>query len=219
VEPTGRKIFRDYGIAVIAAVVVALLIRFYLLEAYRIPTPAMRPTLEAGDTIFVLKRPLGFRREIQRGDVLVFESPAEPGRDYIKRVLGLPGDLVQIKKGHAFVNGQALALPTPHPNALCGEERVMTSQKPHTYEVCWEQPLIEDTGPDKVPEGSVFMLGDLRSQSPADLKKRRSWGMVPLPLVKGRAQWIWLSIEPQHPGVSTARFPNFRFERMFRRIE
>lgn len=215
-----RKIARDYGVAVVVAVIVAVLIRIFLIEAYRIPTSAMHPTLEPGDTIFVAKWPLGFNRKVERGDVLVFAAPADPDRDYIKRALGLTGDTVEVKKGHMFLNGKPITVPNGNPNAACGEEILPTAGgAPRAHAVCWEQPLNEDFGPEKVPQGAVFVLGDLRSQSPSDVKKRRTWGMLPLEAIKGKARWIWLSIEPSHTGMSAAHFPYFRFERMFRSIE
>jgi signal peptidase I len=219
VRPITRKIAIDYGGAILAAVIVAVFIRIFVIEAYRIPTSAMHPTLEPGDTIFVAKWPLGFNRKIERGDVLVFASPAEPDRDYIKRVLGVTGDTVDVKKGRVTLNGKPLALPDSHKDAACGREAVPVEGGTRLHDLCWEPPLNEDFGPEKVPENSVFVIGDLRSQSPADAKKRRTWGIFPLEAVKGKAKWIWLSIEPHNPGISAVRFPNFRFERMFRRIE
>jgi signal peptidase I len=213
-----RKIAFDYGGAVLVAVAVAVFIRVFVIEAYRIPTSAMHPTLEPGDTIFVAKWPFGFNRKVERGDVLVFAGPAEPDRDYIKRVIGVAGDTVEVKKGHVLLNGKAITVPDTQKDAACGRESVPSAEGPRIHDLCWEPPLNDDFGPEKVPDGSVFLIGDLRSQSPNDVKKRHSWGVFPLDLVKGKAKWIWLSIEPHNPGMSTVRFPNFRFERMFRRI-
>jgi signal peptidase I len=219
-RPVTRKIALDYGGAILGAVIVAVLLRVYVIEAYRIPTSAMHPTLEPGDTIFVAKWPLGFDRKVDRGDVVVFASPAEPDRDYIKRILGLPGDTVEVRKGRVSLNGKELPTPGAKRDAACAtEEYPAASGGTRSHEVCWEPPLNEDFGPEKVPDGSVFVLGDLRSTGPADAHKRRTWGIVPIAAIKGRAKWIWLSVEPRVPGMSGVRFPNFRFERMFRRIE
>ena len=167
----------------------------------------MHPTLEPGDTIFVAKWPLGFNRQVKRGDVLIFANPAEPDRDYIKRAIAVAGDTVEVKKGRVTLNGKPLTLPDAHRDAACGREEVPTDETPRTHDVCWEQPLVEDFGPEKVPEGNVFVLGDLRSQSPLDVKKRRTWGMVPVALIKGKARWIWLSIEPHNSDTSTGQIP------------
>jgi signal peptidase I len=225
VKDSTRKIARDYGSAILVAVAVALFLRMLVIEAYRIPTSAMHPTLEPGDTIFVAKWPLGFDRKVARGDVVVFAGPADPDRDYIKRAIGIEGDTVEVKKGRVILNGQPLAAnPAPQSgsaplraaDAPCGQEVIPGGR---SYEICWEPPLNEDFGPEKVPAGSIFVLGDLRNQGPADAKKRRTWGIVPVNSVRGKARWIWLSIEPLAPGLSPVRFPNFRFERLFRSIQ
>src|SRR5262245_52071128 len=110
-----RKLLRDYGITVLLAVAAALLIRYSLIEAYRIPTSAMRPALEPGDTIFVSKsrfelrlpgvsKPLSEGAPPERGEVVLFsmvDPDPEKGErhDFIKRVIGIPGDTVQLKRG------------------------------------------------------------------------------------------------------------------------
>jgi signal peptidase I len=216
-EETG-KIARDYGTAILVAVAVALFLRFLVIEAYRIPTPAMHPTLEPGDTIFVAKAPLGFDRKPKRGDVVVFAGPTDPDRDYIKRVIALAGDTVEVKKGQAIIDGKPSLIVADAGLPPCGREAIYGDPS-RSYPVCWEPPALEDFGPEKVPEGSVFVAGDLRSQGPADSKRRRTWGMIPLASIKGKALWIWLSVEPAGTGLSSSRFPSFRFDRMFRRIE
>ena len=102
------KLLREYGGAVFFAVILALIIRFFGVEVYRVPNAAMRPTLEAGDTIFVLKSSYGFRwpgaerffaaaRTPERGEVVIVSFPQDQGRDFVKRVIGLPGDRVEIR--------------------------------------------------------------------------------------------------------------------------
>jgi signal peptidase I len=225
-SPT-RKLARDYGATILVAVVVALLIRFFLFEAYRIPSQAMRPTLEPGDTIFVQKWPFGMRlpwrdepirkgRTPFHGEVVVFASQEKPKIHYIKRVIGLPGDTVEMKKGQISLNGEPLTVGSPRQSS-CGQERLGSSAGSIRYSVCWEPPLIDDFGPEKVPEGHVFVVGDYRSQSISD-RKQKTWGMVPISSLKGKATWIWLSIRPNETGASSL-FPQFRFDRMFRRIQ
>lgn len=223
-QDSTKKIARDYGSAILVAVAIALFLRILVVEAYRIPTSAMHPTLEPGDTIFVAKWPLGFDRKVGRGDVVVFSGPTDPDRDYIKRTVAIAGDTVEVKKGRVILNGQPLTLPaseTSGPSARdapCGLEQI-PGPKARTHEICWEPPFNEDFPAEKVPPDSIFVLGDLRNQGPADSKKRRTWGMIPVASVKGRAFWIWLSVEPQAAGLSPVRFPSFRFERMFKGIE
>lgn len=217
-DDSTKKIARDYGSAILVAVVVALFLRILVIEAYRIPTSAMHPTLEPGDTIFVAKWPLGFNRKIERGDIVVFSGPIDPDRDYIKRTVAIAGDTIEVQKGRVILNGKPLEsiAPPSRAEAPCGQEILPGGR---AYAICWEPPLNEDFPAEKVAEGSIFVLGDLRNQGLADTKKRRTWGMIPVDSVKGKARWIWLSIEPQESGLSPVRFPSFRFERMLRRID
>lgn len=216
------RVIRDYAIAIGSAVTVALTIRIFFLEAYRIPTPAMRPTLEAGDTIFVWKLPFGIRwpgsarpwttgRMPHYGEVVIFSPPSDPGRDYIKRVVACPGDTVALAKGKLSLNGKAVSVGQP--DATCGSENLPQA----SYPVCWEPPLPDDFGPERVPEGHVFVLGDLRTASP-DSQNGRNWGMMPLQAIEGKAAWIWLSVQPSGFGESGGWFSRIRFERMFRSI-
>lgn len=216
------SLLKDYGIAVVLAIAVALTIRFFLIEAYRIPSTAMKPTLEAGDTIFVSKSAFGLRlpgssrpflklSAPQRGDVVIFSTPATPGRDFIKRVIGLPGDRVEIRKNTLLLNDKPL-LTTATGDTLCGQE---TLPDLRSYPVCWEPPLPDDFGPELVPTDSVFVIGDLRSNP---VPATQAWKIIPQDSLKGKALWIWLSVEPGDFERSSF-FPRFRFERMFRRIQ
>ncbi|MGZ3689379.1 MAG: signal peptidase I, partial [Bdellovibrionota bacterium] len=205
-----RTLLRDYGGTVAVAVFVALVIRFFVIEAYRIPSGAMRPTLEPGDTIFVAKWVYGVKFPLtawtlyaghrpERGDVVVFTAPVGigiPGLDYIKRIVAVGGDRVEIKKGNITLNGKPLGVPTKD-NRACGPEIFPGESSTKTVEVCREPPLIEDYGPVRVPDGQVLVLGDLRSQTQqgtSDIHARqpKTWGIVPISLIKGQAKWIWL---------------------------
>ncbi len=219
-DATTRKLIRDYAGTVLGAVVVALLIRTYIIEAYRIPTMAMRPTLEPGDTVFVAKSPMGTRLlassdDPKRGDVILFRSDDPAGRDYIKRIVALGGETVELRKGVLWINGKAVS-ESIAPNGSCGTERLPDGK---TTGVCHEPPIPEELSPTLIPNDSVFVLGDFRSLSQMDSTlKGKSWGMIPKSWIKGKALWVWLSIEPPTQSES-GRFPKVRFERMFRRIE
>lgn len=221
-EASTRKLIRDYGGTVLGAVLVAFFIRGTVIEAYRIPTPAMRPTLEPGDTVFVVKKPLGVKffghPQVSKGDVILFRPDDGNGRDYIKRVIGVPGELVQIKKGVLSIDGKPIQL-TITPNSSCGTETLSSS---FSSPVCIEAPNTEDFGPLKVPEGSYFVLGDLRTSNQNEqANKGLAWGIIPGAWIRGEALWVWLSIEPALPsevGSTPGRFPKMRLERMFRRI-
>lgn len=225
-QEVSRKIWKVYGITMGSAVLFALIIRFSVIEAYRIPTTTMRPTLEPGDTIFVGKWPFGIRlpffgtqigkgRAPERGEIVLFSEPKEPKRQYLKRVLGLPGDTVQVKGGQVSLNGKALPTSILTKDS-CGIE---TDPEGRSHGACWDNPPLPDFGPERVAEGSVFVIGDTRSDlGMAD----KGWGIVPLQAIRGKALWIWLSIEPTRlPSAFTEQkwFPRLRTERMFRRIE
>jgi signal peptidase I len=218
------KILRDYGITVVLAVTVALLIRGYLIEAYRVPTQAeaaMKPTLEAGETVFVAKSPYGVKLFSHggfppaRGEVVLYSPPEDPSRDYIKRVVGIPGDTIGIRNGRLEINGKTMPIEFGL-QSTCGTE-VLPSDLKHG--VCLEPPVIQSYGPEKVPADEVFVLGDLRTSQQTDQDERdTSWGLVPLSALKGKVLWVWLSIEPAAVGVSPSWTPHLRLERMFRRV-
>lgn len=220
------NVLRDYGGTILAAVVLAFLVRFFVIEPYFIPSFTMRPTLERGDLIIVSKWPFGFRipffqkrisagRLPQRGEVVLFSPPDDLDRDLIKRVIGLEGDRVQMKKGQLFLNEKPITFKSTQ-NELCGTESI---QNDESHRVCWEPPVVEDFGPKVVPEGSVFLMSDLRTSVSTDQSKNQIWGIFPLSSLKGKVLWIGLSIEPRSFGDSLGHYPRLRFERMFRRIE
>lgn len=220
-----RKLLKNYGGAVLFAVLVAVLIRVFVIEAYRIPINTvnmMVPTLEAGDTIFVLKWPPSFleKKLLSRGEVVVFsvesgsagdssaQSVALSKHNSIKRVLGLPGDEIVVSHGRVILNGKLLAVVRPDPQNHCGKE-LLPEGKSHS--ICWGSfnefttddsvllsSSLPDFGPEKVPNDSIFVYGDFRGENSLDsLKKRKNWGMVKLSSIQGSALWIWLSIAPR----------------------
>jgi signal peptidase I len=223
------SLLRDYGGTVLIAVIVALLIRFFLFEAYRIPSPAMRPTLEPGDTIFVEKWPFGLRlpwadstftsaRKPHHGEVVVFSIEDSQKRDYIKRVLGLPGDTVEMRNGVFYLNGNSTEVPGSR-KSDCARESTPEST---TYEVCFDPHLIENFEPTKVPDDSYFVVGDFRARPTKEIgieKNFHAWGIFPLNTLRGSALWIWLSLDPQNRGSANGLFPSIRFDRMFRRVQ
>ncbi len=226
-----RAAVRDYGVAIFVAVMIALLIRFFIFEAYRIPSAAMRPTLEPGDFIFVAKWPYGLKlpgtpsrltsgRPPARGEVIIFSLPEGAGRDYIKRVVAIAGDTVTVRKGQLWVNDRPLSAVPKKSEELCGTETVFAdpSSTPQKYRVCWEPPLIEDFGPEKIPEDSAFVLGDLRTL-PAGSSNLKSWGVIQYSWIKAKALWVWLSIDPPALGGQESWLARIRYERMFRSID
>lgn len=211
-----NHLLRDYGLTIGLAILVAFLIRFFLIEAYRIPSASMKPTLEAGDTIFASKLPFGMRwpgdlepfrkgRMPAYGEVVVYTQVKTEGvRDAIKRVVGLPGDRIELRNGWVWINGKSLAEFAPK-NQVCGKERVHGL----SYPVCREPPIAEDLPAQTVPTHSVFVIGDSRGAE--------SWSMIPVAWVKAKALWIWLSVDPDR-GIRPSPFSRIRFERMLQEI-
>lgn len=220
---SSTKILRDYGITIGLAISVALFIRSYGIEAYRIPSITMKPTLLPGDIIFAAKWPFKITHYTpKRGDVIVFEDLNAPGSNFIKRIIGLPKDQIQIRRGLVYLNGTKL-VTTQTDNPQCLKEQLPEGK---TYSVCLEMPSLETDGVKTVPPNSVFVMSDLRggasvskSKTPSDAQKFADWGIVPLSSLNGKALWIWLSVEPnQEFGKNSGWFPRLRFHRMFQEI-
>ena len=196
---TGRKsYFRDFVETVVTAVLLALVLRAFVVQTFRIPSGSMEDTLLVGDFLIVNKFIYGIKvpftdtrlpgiREPERGDIIVFEYPNPDPRarkeNYVKRCIGLPGDVVELKNNVLYINGERI-------------EEEYIKLKPPT-------PRWSDYGPIKVPDGSYFMMGDNRNWS-AD---SRDWGFMDKDLIQGKAvviYWSW--------NASLAR-P--RFDRLF----
>jgi signal peptidase I len=231
-----HRLVRDYAGTILFAVVVALFIRFFVIEAYRIPSAAMKPTLEPGDTLFVEKWPFGLRmpwaddafttpEKPVRGEIVVFSYEADRKRDYIKRFLALAGDTVEMHQGNFYLNGKSTAVSL-YKTGGCGSEKTPEGK---IYPVCWEGPGAGDFAATKVPDGMIFVGGDLRTplqdgkiadpNDPLAEKSFGNWGMVSVSALKGKALLIWLSVDPLNRGTSTGLFPNFRFDRMLKRVQ
>jgi signal peptidase I len=162
-----KSTLREYAESVGTAVLIALLLRSFVVEAFKIPSGSMIPTLEVGDHIFVSKFIYDFRKP-ERGDVIVFKYPPNPSIDYVKRVVAVAGDRVEIKAGRVWVNGST---------AAAGEADCPSG----AHWAC--------NGPTIVPQDHVFVMGDNRNDS----EDSRFWGFVPLKLIKGEALVVWYS--------------------------
>ena len=177
-----KNLVRDYLDAAVVAVILSLFVRTFLFEAFRIPTPSMETSLMVGDHIIVDKFALGPRldfeggilpiRDIRRGDVVVFKFDGEPEKDYVKRVMGLPGDEVKVDNKALYVNGKPVVEPYVH-----HEDKAVIPER-------------DFLPPVKVPPGKYFVMGDNRDNS-AD---SRELGFVPRGQIRGRALFVYLSI-------------------------
>jgi signal peptidase I len=194
-----KSIFREYVEAIVIALLLALFIRGFVVQAFKIPSGSMIPTLLVGDHILVSKFIYGLRnpftgavlipvKEPERLDVVVFKYPRNPSQDFIKRVVGIPGDIVEVKQKKVYVNG-SLLLNDPGVNS---DERVL----PRDFS------QRDNFGPITVPPHSLFVMGDNRDNS----HDSRFWGFVDLKALKGKAFIMYWSWDKENFGVRWRRF-------------
>jgi len=184
--------------AIALAIVIALFIRTFVVQAFKIPSGSMKQTLLIGDHILVSKFIYGIKlpyirttlipiKNPKRGDIVVFKFPEDPKKDFIKRVVGVAGDVVEIKDKQVYVNGK----PENHPYGMHTDPRMISGLL---------QPR-DNFGPITVPTDSLFVLGDNRDQS----YDSRFWGFVNLSAVKGKAFIIYWSWDKKGFGVRWKR--------------
>src|SRR5262249_35665609 len=214
-----KSTFREYADSIGVAVLVALLLRAFVVEAFKIPSGSMIPTLAIGDHIFVNKFLYGLRipfttvrffewRKPQRGEVIVFIWPVDPSKDFIKRIMAVEGDTIEVRNDVVYVNDK----PVPHeedPSILPYEDYTEETERCHDERarVVWETWGGEryrtlhavghrggrgDLPPTMVPPGHVFVLGDNRENS----QDSRFWGPLPVENIKGKALVVWWSAAP-----------------------
>ncbi len=204
---------REYTESIIIAVILALFIRTWVVQAFKIPTGSMENNLLVGDHLLVDKFAFSptlssFERtflpisHIKRGDVIVFKYPVEPDRDFIKRVIGLPGETLEVKRKVVYINGKPLTEPYVHFNLP------LSPGKTETLDV------REDYGPVTVPPDQYFMMGDNRDNS-AD---SRFWGFLPADYIKGKALMIYWSYEPEEEGGMLGVLTGARWNRLLHQI-
>ena len=187
---------REYFESIVIAVILALFIRTFVVQAFKIPTGSMEENLLIGDHLLVnkfifgptetpMERALLPVGTIARGNVIVFKYPEEPERDFIKRVIGLPGETVEVRDKKVYINGQPLDEPYVHflqPPSTNSELHETTS-----FDV------RERYGPVTVPPSQYFVMGDNRDNS----QDSRYWGFLPRENVKGKALLIYWSYEAE----------------------
>lgn len=217
-----KSIPREYAEALIIALVLAFVIRTFFIQAYMIPSGSMEPTLLIGDHILVSKLSYGIRLpdsifgiqipgvpfgryllrygNIHRGDVLVFVHPQERDKDLIKRVIGIPGDKVEIKNGHVWLNGAPMIDPHAHLEIPDSERHEMPRDD---FGFVNENGTI--VGPLEVPPGKLFMMGDNRDHS----DDSRYWGFADQNDVEGRALAVYWSWDGEEHGLLPIRWARF----------
>ena len=194
-----KSVAREYTEAILIALLLALLIRTFIIQAFKIPSGSMENTLLIGDHILVSKFSYGthipneipfldiklfddivlFSKVPQRGDIIVFKFPKDERRDFIKRVIGLPGDFLEVRRQKIYIN----------------DKLYEDTHARHT-EPASDSSLVprDDFGPVLVPEGYVFVMGDNRENS----QDSRYWGFLNVQKIRGKAlmiYWSWNSIE------------------------
>jgi signal peptidase I len=187
-QPVKKKgLVREYAESIAIAVLLALVIRTYLVQAFKIPSGSMEDTLAIGDHLLVSKFIYGTKlpfidtrvltiRDPRQGDVIVFEYPEDPSKDFIKRVVGVPGDVVEGKEKKVYVNGK----PYENPHEVHKEKDIIPK----------EMNPRDTFAPVTVPAGSYFVMGDNRDRS----YDSRFWKFVRRDQIKGLAfikYWSW----------------------------
>ena len=188
---TPKSLIRDYFETIVTCVIFVLFARTYVFQQSKIPTGSMIPTLLIGDYIMVnkfiyapraggvplvgsLERAAFPMRSVRRGDIVVFKFPEEPEKDYIKRVIGLPGETLEVRDRQVYIDGRPL------------DEPYKVHRNPRGLNI--DQDNYPAT---RIPDDAYFCMGDNRDNS----RDSRSWGFVPRDYVKGRAFMIWWSYD------------------------
>ena len=190
----GKSKVREYAEAIIIALVIALFIREFVVQPFKIPSGSMKPTLQIGDHIFVSKFSYGVKvpfirstlipvSEPRREDIVVFIYPQDRSKDFIKRVIGVAGDTIEMKDKKLMLNGQ----PYTDPHGVYLDPLIIPASV---------QPR-DNFGPITVPKGHIFVMGDNRDHS----LDSRFWGFVPLQDVLGKAFIIYLSWDSENTTV------------------
>ena len=224
-----KSTLREYFESIVIAVILALFIRTWMVQAFTIPTGSMEQNLLIGDYLLVNKfvfspttigiedtlLPVG---TVKRGDIVVFKFPEEPARDFIKRVIGLPGETIEVRGKRVYINDEPL------------DEPYLRGQMPAVLPGAVALDQRDNYGPVSVPDDHYFMMGDKRDDS----QDSRFWGPLPHSYLKGKAMLVYWSYEAERPAVraepgvgATIRrlssvvvhfFTNTRWERMFRQV-
>lgn len=191
-----KPLWREYLEAIVIALFLALFIRAFVVQAFSIPSGSMLDTLQIGDYLLVNKFSYGIRNPFtnqvmipigtpQRGDIVVFIYPKDPTKDFIKRVIGLPGDKIQIVDKKLSVNGKAVEMP----QAIFKDYHIIDQND--QWIAGSEGSHRDNFGPFTVPPGQLFVMGDNRDHS----YDSRFWGTVPIDNVRGKAWIIYFSLD------------------------
>ncbi|AVV33368.1 signal peptidase I [Cobetia sp. cqz5-12] len=205
----------DYAKSFFPVLLLVLVVRSFAFEPFQIPSGSMLPTLKIGDFILVNKYDYGLRLPVvdtkvlevgepERGDVMVFRFPEDPSTNFIKRVVGLPGDTIRYEGKQLYVNGEAIdkTLNARNSSEQSGEDLLDETLGKHAHQI-YNNP--QDPGPQmreiRVPEGMYFVMGDNRDHS----NDSRYWGFVPEENIVGKAVAVWMHWKEGFPDFSSVR--------------
>lgn len=229
---------------IVYAVLIAVVIRSFLFEPFRIPSGSMYPTLEVGDYLFVSKYTYGYSRHSfpaslipfkgriweslpERGDIVVFKYPGDNSTDFIKRVVGLPGDTIQLRRGRLFINDKQVERREAgtykidefvvRPEQYTEYEETLPGGVKHRIlEVSDYEPQVDNTTKVTVPEGHVFVMGDNRDRSD---DSRVSVGFVPVENLVGKARFLFFSHNDKGRWYKPWTWPKaIRWSRIFNKL-
>ena len=230
--------------SIFIAIFIALLIRSFIFEPFNIPSGSMKPNLLVGDFIFVSKYSYGFSKHSlpfsiplipgkifsntpERGDVVVFKTPENNRTDYIKRVIGLPGDKIEIKNGIIFINGSEILRKKL--NDFIDTDNKTSNKRVRMYNEYFfnkeinilditDDGIVDNTQLFNVPENHFFVMGDNRDNS-QDSRFISTVGFIPYENLVGKAQFIFFSLENAR-FLQIWKWPNsIRYERIFQKIQ
>ncbi len=194
-----KSMFLEYFEAILVAVVLAILLRTFVVQAYKIPSGSMLQTLQIGDRLLVGKFSYGIKIPFteqyliefdgpKHGDIIVFQAPPNPEIDYVKRVIGVPGDVIEIRDKKVIRNNQPL-------------------DEPYVRFISDRPSAANNMAPQTIPAGQYFVMGDNRDAS----EDSRVWGTVPRGYIHGRAwiiYWSWDSSDSNDSGLRWSRLGN-----------
>lgn len=224
---------REWVVTIVVALMVAWFFRSTVASPRKIPTGSMIPTLKIGDHLFVYMFSYGLKIPFtktefysydnpKRGDIVVFRFPEDLSKDYIKRVIGLPGDVIEVKNGTLSVNGKQMPLvENTTDQDILNDVKAPFGITLHLYNEALDgtthyvlfHGLGDDRnfGPILVPDNNYFVMGDNRDNS----SDSRVWGPVPRNLILGKAGFIWFSLDTENWSLVEW---HFRWNRFFSRI-
>jgi len=192
-----KPLWREYLETAVIALAAAILLRIFVVSAYRVNSSSMEDSLMSGDYIFVNKLAYEYGSSPKVGDIIVFKYPNNPKKDYIKRIAALPGQTVQVADKIMYVDGVVATIPTLSKNI---DKRIIPG----------DLSFRDNFGPYQVPLGEYFVVGDNRDDS----RDSRFWGGVPEAYIRGKAVFVYWSWEPD-PDAPGWGFPYSKGYRFF----